>query len=567
MLRNSPAFTAGRGGLPRPWHRRQHGDLRARRRSSCEVPAGPRARAAGAAGRSIAGPIRSGSSSRPARSSPRAPSPGRTARASTCRAAVPPSSPRACGRAVDSSRCWGFRRFSAGPSAPRRPAQRRAGRPVAVISYAFWQRRFGGEAGVIGRTLTLDRVPVHDRRGDAAVIPRPHHGRSFDVAVPIGTQDRRPGTRAAGSTHDRRGCSRSWRACKPGQTIGGGPGAAGGRPADPRGDAAAGWPPRASSDACATALTPRPAAAVSDAPALRAAALDHHGRRRAGAADRVREHRQPDAGARQRGATSWPAAGPGRLALPHRPAAAGRKPAARLRAALGLLFAQWGSRLIVPQLSTPRSTVVLDLALDWRVVVHGRGGTGPPCSSESRRRSGRGGPTPSQSAEKEQGSRGSRGRRSPAALSSPLVVVQVALSLVLVVAAGLFVRSWSPPSPIGTWASTALPSWWSPSTAGAARSAPRSVPASSRARSGSRSWGSRVAHAAASSLTPVSGMGWNSPFEAADRPDQPPRSERDRLAWGQRGEVPGGSPPTAPGCSPAATSTRMTGKAPPRSPS
>ena len=37
-------------------------------------------------------------------------------------------------------------------------------------------------------------------------------------------------------------------------------------------------------------------------------------------------------------------------------------------AALGLLFAQWGSRLIVAQLSTPRSTVVLDLALDWRVV-------------------------------------------------------------------------------------------------------------------------------------------------------------------------------------------------------
>src|SRR5262249_26276639 len=28
--------------------------------------------------------------------------------------------------------------------------------PVAVISYAFWQRRFGADAGVIGRRIVLD---------------------------------------------------------------------------------------------------------------------------------------------------------------------------------------------------------------------------------------------------------------------------------------------------------------------------------------------------------------------------------------------------------------------------
>ena len=31
--------------------------------------------------------------------------------------------------------------------------------PVTVISYGFWQRRFGGAADAIGRTLTIERVP------------------------------------------------------------------------------------------------------------------------------------------------------------------------------------------------------------------------------------------------------------------------------------------------------------------------------------------------------------------------------------------------------------------------
>jgi predicted permease len=34
-----------------------------------------------------------------------------------------------------------------------------AGRPVAVLNYRFWQRRFGGDPHVIGRTLDIDHAP------------------------------------------------------------------------------------------------------------------------------------------------------------------------------------------------------------------------------------------------------------------------------------------------------------------------------------------------------------------------------------------------------------------------
>ena len=59
--------------------------------------------------------------------------------------------------------------------------------PVAVISYGFWQRRFGGAADAIGRSLTVERVPYTI----VGVTPPQFFGvdvgRTFDVAVPIGT--------------------------------------------------------------------------------------------------------------------------------------------------------------------------------------------------------------------------------------------------------------------------------------------------------------------------------------------------------------------------------------------
>ena len=81
--------------------------------------------------------------------------------------------------------------------------QRRGGPhgPVAVLSYGFWQREYGGDRDVVGRAIYLD--------GHAftivGVAPPEFYGlevgRTFDVAVPLGTE---PIIRGAESSLDRR---------------------------------------------------------------------------------------------------------------------------------------------------------------------------------------------------------------------------------------------------------------------------------------------------------------------------------------------------------------------------
>ena len=59
------------------------------------------------------------------------------------------------------------------------------GSPGAVISYAFWQREYGGAASAVGRTVRLDGHPFEIVGVTPASFFGVEVGRSFDVAVPI----------------------------------------------------------------------------------------------------------------------------------------------------------------------------------------------------------------------------------------------------------------------------------------------------------------------------------------------------------------------------------------------
>ncbi|HEX5473965.1 MAG TPA: ABC transporter permease [Vicinamibacterales bacterium] len=72
--------------------------------------------------------------------------------------------------------------------------------PVAVISYAFWQRHFAGAPDIVGRGLTLDRVAFTI----VGVAPRGFFGadvgHAFDVAVPLGDWSLTSHARGAGNS-------------------------------------------------------------------------------------------------------------------------------------------------------------------------------------------------------------------------------------------------------------------------------------------------------------------------------------------------------------------------------
>jgi predicted permease len=57
--------------------------------------------------------------------------------------------------------------------------------PPAVVSYGFWQRELGGEAGAIGRTLDLEGQAFHIVGVTPPQFFGMEVGRTFDVAIPL----------------------------------------------------------------------------------------------------------------------------------------------------------------------------------------------------------------------------------------------------------------------------------------------------------------------------------------------------------------------------------------------
>ena len=318
--------------------------------------------------------------------------------------------------------------------------------PVAVISYGFWQRYFGGAYGALGSTLVLDHVSFTIVGITPPAFFGAEVGRTFDVAVPMGTE---PLIHGNDAWLDRR--TIAWLTVmarlKTGQSL----------------DAATAWLRREQPeirDAVMPPQWPEPLRATFMREPITLVQATIGNTTAFGLRTR---YQQPLltmlcvvalvlliacanvanlllARATQRrhelslrlslGAPPW------RLA---RQLIVESVVLAAAGAAGGLAFAAWGSRALVAQLSTSVNRVFLDPAFDWRVLAFTATvtvatsllfGIAPAFSATrvpalgSMKGSGRGGPP---------------GRH--LRLANGLVVAQVALSLMLVVAAGLFVRT------------------------------------------------------------------------------------------------------------------------------
>jgi len=401
--------------------------------------------------------------------------------------------------------------------------------PVAVISYAFWQRRFGGAADVIGRAVTLDRVSFTIIGVTGPGFFGPDVGRSYDVAIPIGTE---PLLRPDRSALDQR----SWwwlnimARLKPGQGVDAATAALRGvQPQIREATLPERWRPQDLAEYLKEGLTLAPAATgrsslrrryeqpllaimvvvglvlliacanIANLLLARATSRRHEfGVRAALGASRLRL-------ARQLFVESFLLAGAG--------------------AAAGLALAAWASRLLVHQLATGTSEVTLDLPLDWRLFAFTAAVTAATALLFGMAPAFRASRVQPSSAIKEQG-RGVTGERR-LSLGHAMVVAQVALSLVLVVAAGLFLRTFASLAhlDLGFDRDRVLVVSINAQRSGTpmaertalferARQAVAALPG--------------VAHAGLSVITPVSGSAWNNRIEV---PDGPSLSERERLSY------------------------------------
>ena len=399
--------------------------------------------------------------------------------------------------------------------------------PVAVISYEFWQKRFGGAGDAIGKSLTVERVPFTI----VGVTPPDFFGvdvgRTFDVVIPIGTE---PLIRGKESSLDRR--SNWWLAIfvriKPEQTLESATMALRGVQPQMR---EATLPPDYRVENLKRYLTTP--WQLNSAATGRSFLRTRYERPLTTimvvvglvlliACANIANLLLARANARRHEISVRLALGASRLRL-MRQLLVESVVLSAVGAVVGLLFAHWGSRMLVRQLSTATSNVYLDLALDWRVMAFTSAvavltallfGIAPAFRAS--------GVQPND-ALKEQGRGNSTDRRF--SLGNLLVIAQVALSLVLVVAAGLFIRTFSSLAgmdlgferdPVVVVSVNAQRLQLEPAQRAALferlRLAAETAPG--------------VESAAISAITPVSGSMWNGIFEF---PGEPAQDERERI--------------------------------------
>ena len=400
--------------------------------------------------------------------------------------------------------------------------------PVVVISHRFWQQHFGGASDVIGRSLSLDRVSFTVIGVTTPAFTGPVPGRTFDVAVPLGAE---PIVRGADT-----GLDNGWfwwleviARLRPAQSI------------DDATRALRNVQPQirraTCPEECAGGLGSYLAAPFELAPA-------------AGGAPQFRDrYQQPlltlmiTVGlvlliACANIANLMLARADTRrheLSLRRAMGASGPRLARQLfsetvllaavGAILGGVLGMLGARLLVGQLTTSREIVFLDLSLDWRVLAFTTVvtvGTALIFGLVPALRAARIDPGEVMKQHARTIAAGRSGM-----LGQPLVVAQIALSLVLLVGGGLFIRTFVALTQqgLGFEREGLLLVMLD---VGQTSAPPADRPALYERLEAAVGHAPGIGRAALSVVTPVSGQGWNADIDVLG---EVPLSGRDRMVW------------------------------------